>query len=192
MARDDSGAWRRRAAHLARASTHSDHYCKVWSSAKCPAMTSHSRHVVIRAATHTPPDLSPLRLADRGSVPTSVLSWHLAETTPRRMILLLGTVLFVVLGVAALLFAVAMDMPATVRSAPGAVNEAIARRFYDAVNDAVRTGDLSLLDHVAMMNAEHIADAVGTGCDLRCRVSALHQLDPALRLEIHDVLVDGD
>jgi predicted ester cyclase len=108
------------------------------------------------------------------------------------MILLLGTVLFVVLGVAALLFAVAMDMPATVRSAPGAVNEAIARRFYDAVNDAVRTGDLSFLDHVAVMNAEHLPGAVGPGCDLHCRVSALHQLDPALRLEVHDVLVDGD
>ena len=155
-------------------------------------MTSHSRRVAIRAATHTPPDLSPLRLADRGSVPTSVLSWHPAETTPRRMILLLGTVLFVVLGVAALLFAVAMDMPATVRSAPGAVNEAIARRFYDAVNDAVRTGDLSFLDHMAVTNTDHMAGEEGTGCDLRCRVSALHQLDPALRLEVDDVLVDVD
>jgi predicted ester cyclase len=105
------------------------------------------------------------------------------------MILLFGTVLFVVLGVAALLFAVAMDMPATVRSAPGAVNEAIARRFYEAVNDVVRTGDLSLLDHVA---ADHMAGAEGTGCDLRCRVSALHQLDPALRLQVDDVLVAGD
>ena len=94
------------------------------------------------------------------------------------MILLLGTVLFVVLGVAALLFAVAMDMPATVRSAPGAVNEAIARRFYAAVNDAVRTGDLSLLDQVAMTDIQtHMSGAEGPGCDLRCRVSALHQLD---------------
>jgi predicted ester cyclase len=108
------------------------------------------------------------------------------------MILLLGTVLFVALGVAALLFAVTMDIPTTVRSAPGAVNEAIARRFYDAVNDAVRTGDLSFLDHVAMTNTDHMAGAEGTECDLRCRVSALHQLDSTLRLEVDDVLVDGD
>ena len=155
-------------------------------------MTSHTRRVTIRAATHAPSDLAPPRPADPRSVPISAIGWHTAEGTPRRMILLLGTVLFVVLGVAALLFAVAMDMPATVRSAPGAVNEAIARRFYDAVNDAVRTGDLSFLDHVAVMNAEHLPGAVGPGCDLHCRVSALHQLDPALRLEVHDVLVDGD
>jgi len=108
------------------------------------------------------------------------------------MILLLGTVLFVVLGVASLLFAVAMDMPATARSAPGAVNEAIVRRFYDAVNDAVRTGDLSPLDHVAVTNSEQMSGVTGTGCDLRCRVSALHQLAPGLRLEVDDVLVDGD
>ena len=153
-------------------------------------MTSHTRRVTIRAATHAPSDLAPPRPADPRSVPISAIGWHTAEGTPRRMILLLGTVLFVVLGVAALLFAVAMDMPATVRSAPGAVNEAIARRFYDAVNDAVRTGDLSFLDHVAVMNAEHLPGAVGPRCDLHCRVSALHQLDPALRLEVHDGVVD--
>jgi len=106
-------------------------------------MTSHSRQVAIGAATHAPPDLRPLWPADPRSVPISGSSWQAAERTPRRMILLLGTVLCVVLGVAALLFAVAMDIPATVQSAPGTVNEAIARRFYDAVNDAVRTGDLS-------------------------------------------------
>ena len=37
-----------------------------------------------------------------------------------------------------------------------------------------------------------MAGAEGTGCDLQCRVSALHQLDPALRLQVDDVLADGD
>ena len=108
------------------------------------------------------------------------------------MVLLLGTVLFVVLGVSALVWTFVIDAPATAQSNPGAENEAIARRFYDAVNHAVRTGDLSLLDHVAVTNSEHRPGVVGTGCDLRCRVSALHQRDPGLRLKVDDVLVDGD
>jgi predicted ester cyclase len=108
------------------------------------------------------------------------------------MILLLGTVLFVFLGVSALVWAIVIDAPVAAQSNPGAENEAIARRFYDVVNDAVRTGDLSLLDHVVVTNSEQMPAAVGTGCDLRCRVSALHHLDPGLRLEVDDVLVDGD
>ena len=70
------------------------------------------------------------------------------------MILLLGTVLFVVLGVSALVWTIVIDAPAAAQSNPGAENEAIARRFYDAVNDAVRTGDLSLLDHVAVTDSD--------------------------------------
>jgi predicted ester cyclase len=146
----------------------------------------------IRAATHAPPDLRPLRLGNQGLVPASVLSQHAAETLPRRMILLLGTVLFVALGVIALFFAVVFETPAATLSAPGAVNEAIARQFYAAVNDAVRTGDLSLLDQVAMTDNDDLSDVKGPGCDLRCRVSALHQLDPDLHLAIDDVLVDED
>ena len=178
MAGSDSGAWRRRAAHLAWPITRSHHHRQVRSSAKRPAMTTDGRRVAIRAATHAPLDLRPLWPGDPRSVAISPLGWHAVEGTPRRTILLLGTVLFVVLGVAALLFAVAMDMPVTARSAPGAVNEAIARRFYDAVNDAVLTGELSFLDQMAVTNTDRMTRAEGTGCDLRCRVSALHQLDP--------------
>jgi hypothetical protein len=102
----------------------------------------------------------------------------------RRMVLLLGTILLGVLGGTALLLAVVIEVPATARADFVAENEAIARRFYAAVNDAVRTGDLALLDHVA--------DTAGTGCNLRCRVSALHRLAPDVRLRVEDLLVDGD
>ena len=79
------------------------------------------------------------------------------------MVLLLGTVLLVVLGGAALLLAVVIEVPATAQSDSGAENEAIARRFYAAVNDAVRTGDLSLLDHVAVTDTEYMPGVMGTG-----------------------------
>jgi predicted ester cyclase len=154
-------------------------------------MTSESRRDTIRAANHAPPDLRPRWLADPGSAPISATSRH-AERTPRPMTLLLGTVLFVVLGVSALVWTIVIDAPATAQSNPGAENEAIARRFYDAVNDAVRTGDLSLLGNVAVIDSEHMPGVMGTGCDLRCRVSALHHLDPGLRLQVDDLLVDGD
>jgi len=75
--------------------------------------------------------------------PRSVHRLHAPEKARQRTVLLLGTVLFVVLGVSALLWTIVIDAPATAQSNPGAENEAIARRFYDAVNDAVRTGDLS-------------------------------------------------
>ncbi len=101
-----------------------------------------------------------------------------------RIVLLLGTMLLGVLGGTALLLAVAIEIPATARADSVAENAAIARRFYAAVNDAVRTGDLSLLDQVA--------DTTGTGCDVRCRVSALHRLAPDVRLQVDDLLVDGD
>jgi len=71
-------------------------------------------------------------------------------------------------------------------------NEAIARRFYAAVNDAVRTGDLSLLDQVTVRNTDLMPDTAGSICDVRCRVSALHRLAPDVRLQVDDVLVDGD
>jgi mannose-6-phosphate isomerase-like protein (cupin superfamily) len=89
-----------------------------------------------------------------------------------------------IFGGTALLLAVVMEVPATARADSVAENKVIASRFYAAVNDAVRTGDLSLLDHVA--------DTAGTGCDVRCRVSALHRLAPDVRLQVDDLLVDGD
>jgi predicted ester cyclase len=113
-----------------------------------------------------------------------------AEGAPRK-VLLLGTALLVVLGATALLFAVVLEAPATARSNPGAENEAIVRQFYAAVNEAVRTGDLSLLDQVAT-DEDDRSGVAGTGCDLRCRVSALHRLDPDVRLRVDDLLVDGD
>jgi quercetin dioxygenase-like cupin family protein/predicted ester cyclase len=107
------------------------------------------------------------------------------------MVLLLVTVLFGVFGGAAILLALVTETPATARSDSGSEIEAIARRFYAAVNDAVRTGDLSLLDHVAVTNTDHMPDTAGTGCDVHCRVGALHRLAPDVRLQVDDVLVDG-
>jgi predicted ester cyclase len=106
--------------------------------------------------------------------------------------MLLGTLLLALLGGGALLLALITDVPATARSDSVAEQEAIVRRFYAAVNDAVRTGDLSLLDDVAVTHTDRMPGAAGTRCDLRCRVSALHRLDPDVRLRVDDVLVDGD
>ncbi|HZA92884.1 MAG TPA: ester cyclase, partial [Gemmatimonadales bacterium] len=106
--------------------------------------------------------------------------------------MLLGTVLLGVFGGAALFLAVAIEVPETARADAGAANEEIVRRFYAAVNDAVRTGDLSLLDHVAVTKKDQMPGAAGIECDVRCRVSALHRLDPDVRLQVDDMLVDGD
>jgi predicted ester cyclase len=106
--------------------------------------------------------------------------------------MLLGTLLLALLGGGALLLALITDVPATASSDSVAEQEAIVRRFYAAVNDAVRTGDLSLLDDVAVTHTDRMPGAAGTRCDLRCRVSALHRLDPDVRLRVDDVLVDGD
>jgi predicted ester cyclase len=67
-------------------------------------------------------------------------------------------------------------------------------RFYAAVNDAVQTGDLALLESVV---AAEVLDApagaaASSPCSLRCRVAALHHLAPHLRLAVDEVLVDGD
>ncbi len=124
--------------------------------------------------------------------PRSISRLYAAGKTRQRTILLLGTVLFVLLGGTALLFAAVAEAPATAQSDPGAENEAITRQFYAAVNDAVRTGDLSLLDHVAPSDRDDIPGVTGSGCDLRCRISALHRLDPDVRLRVDDVFVDED
>ena len=108
------------------------------------------------------------------------------------MPLLLGTLILFVLGGTALFLAVMIDAPATARANTGSENEAIARRFYAAINYAVRTGDLSLLDHVAETDGNGTQTAADIHCDLRCRVGALHRLAPDVRLEVDEVLVDGD
>ena len=132
------------------------------------------------------------RVASQRSDPRSVSRVPATEMSRPRVVLLLGTVLLAVLGGAALLLAVVIEVPATARADSATENEAIARRFYATVNDAVRTGDLSLLDQVTVTNTDHLPDSAGTGCDLHCRVSALHRLAPDVRLRVDDLLVDGD
>jgi predicted ester cyclase len=144
------------------------------------------------AATPASSDLMLPRVASQRLDPRSVGSAPATEMNRLRMILLLGAALLGVLGGTALLLAVVTEVPATARSDSVAENEAIARRFYAAVNDAVRTGDLSLLDHVMVAHTDHMPDTVETVCEVRCRVSALHRLAPDVRLQIDDLLVDGE
>ncbi len=155
-------------------------------------MMSAGHRGAMHTATQALPDLIPSRGTIQAPDPRLVHDLHAAGKSRQGMVLLLGTVLLVVLGVTALLFAVVTDAPAMARSNPGAQNEEIARQFYAAVNDAVRTGDLSLLDHVVVPDKDDISGAAGMACDLRCRVGALHRLDPDVRLQVDDLLVDGD
>src|SRR3954469_9983755 len=135
------------------------------------------------AATLAASDLMLPRVASYASDPRSVSRVSATEMSRPRVILLLGTLLLGVLGGAALLLAVVIDVPGTARADSVTENEAIARRFYATVNDAVRTGDLSLLDQV-VRTRDHSPDTAGTGCDVHCRVSALHRLAPDVRLQV--------
>ena len=60
--------------------------------------------------------------------------------------MLLATLLLTALGVTALLLAFAFDPPATANPNLCAGGETIARRYYTAINEAIGTGDLALLD----------------------------------------------
>ena len=144
------------------------------------------------AATPAASDLRRARVPSQVSHPRSVSRAPAIEMSRLRTVLLLGTALLGVLAGTALLLSVVIEVPATVRADSFAENEAIARRFYATVNDAVRTGDLSLLDQVTVRNTDPMSATAGTRCDVRCRVSALHQLAPDVRLQVDDVLVDGD
>ena len=146
----------------------------------------------MHAATQAPPNLRASRGTVQSPDPRSIHRLRAAGKTWQGTVLLLGTVLLGVLGGAALFLAVAIEVPETARADAGAENEEIVRRFYAAVNDAVRTGDLSLLDHVAVTKKDHMPGAAGIECDVRCRASALHRLDPDVRLQVDDMLVDRD
>jgi hypothetical protein len=107
--------------------------------------------------------------------------------------LLLGALLFTLLAAAAFALALVIEVPATASPILGADGEVIARRYYAAINEAIRTGDLSLLDGVAAPGAdEQRSDAMAAGCDLRCRVAALYRLAPDAQLVIDEVVADGD
>ena len=73
-----------------------------------------------------------------------------ADWTPRTF-LLLGTFILASLGATALLVAFMLEGTAFARASSGVDGEAVARRFYTAINDAVRTGDLSHLMNVRNM-----------------------------------------
>jgi predicted ester cyclase len=112
--------------------------------------------------------------------------------TPRPF-LLLWALLLTGLGATTLILAVVVDGPATAGSTHFAEGEVIVRRYYAAINDAIRTGDLTLLDGIATATESEIGtDAAPAGCGMRCRVAALHRLAPEMRLTIREVVADGN
>ncbi len=107
--------------------------------------------------------------------------------------MLAGTLLLAGLGVTALLFAFAFDAPAIANPTFGAGGEAIARRYYTAINEAIGAGDLALLDSVMEGGGgDRGPGTLAAGCALHCRVAALHRLAPDMRLVIEDIVADED
>ena len=107
--------------------------------------------------------------------------------------MLVGTLLLAGLGVTALLFAFAFDAPAIANPDFGAGGETIARRYYTAINEAIGTGDLALLDSVMVVDdGDQDLGTLVAGCDLRCRIVALHRLAPDARLVINELVTDAD
>ncbi len=107
--------------------------------------------------------------------------------------MLVGTLLLAGLGVTAILFAFAFDAPATANPTFGAGGETIARRHYTAINEAIATGDLAPLDSIMEDGGGNRGpDTLVAGCDLHCRVAALHRLAPDMRLVIDEVVADDD
>jgi hypothetical protein len=109
-----------------------------------------------------------------------------------RLVPLVTALIFAGLGAPTLLLGIVAEAPA--RAGVGGDREAVVHRFYAAINEAVRTGDMALLERVVAVESLAAAPADGgsSQCSLRCRVAALHQLAPQLHLTVNEVLVDGD
>lgn len=95
----------------------------------------------------------------------------------------------------ALLRASAALRDPTVSSGIAAANESVVRRFYDAVNDAIRTGDAAGLD--AVVAAELVDHGAAGGAasgrdELKARLARIHTAAPDMRLRVDAVATDGD
>src|SRR5215207_8952733 len=113
---------------------------------------------------------------------------------PRAPFLLLVLVLALATG------AVALAAGALLVSAPApttrdGANDAVVRRFYAAINEAIRAGDAAPLDALLAADfADHPAPADGTparAAVLRAAL-ALHAEDPDLQVEVETVAADGE
>ena len=96
----------------------------------------------------------------------------------------------------ALLGAATTLRPPPVATNPAGASRAVVHRFYDAVNDVLRTGDASALDAVV---AAYLVTHPGALPDthsglpgLERHLAALRASYPALRLTVEDLIVEGD
>ncbi len=72
-------------------------------------------------------------------------------------------------------------------------NVAIVRRFYDAVNAAIGTGDDAFLAEVMAPDVvDRTPGGDGGGGGLARHLATLHAVNPGLALVVDDVLADGD
>jgi hypothetical protein len=109
--------------------------------------------------------------------------------------LLPATILLSTLTAVSLLATAVSIQPAGPARATGAANLAAVRRFYDAVNDVIATGDAGSLTVVLSPDYREADDAGGLvpGRDpLERSLLALHETVPELRLQTMDLFGDGD
>ncbi len=113
-----------------------------------------------------------------------------------RRAMVLGITTTILLAIAAGSIAAALFMPVGPANALPATGSAeTVRRFYAAANDVIATGDQAPLHAVV---AQHFVDAeplpgVAPGIDgLATYLSALHEANPEMRLEVEEVVSAGD
>jgi predicted ester cyclase len=95
-------------------------------------------------------------------------------------------------GTCAVILALVLDLPALPGADASSDEEVTVRRYYAGINEAVRTGNLSLLDSVLAEEREGEPTTGSSPCPIRCQVATLHRLAPQSRLAIDEVTVAGD
>lgn len=112
----------------------------------------------------------------------------------RRPFLVPTLILAAVTAAALLLAAVVLPSPG-VASDPDLANAALVRRYYRAMNDVFRAGDIGAFDN--LMAADVVVSDVAPGAErgrlgLARRLLALRVAQPNLRVALEDVIADGD
>src|SRR4051812_14388821 len=93
-----------------------------------------------------------------------------AGSSTFRRLMFVGSWIVTLLGAAALLLAFVWDALAIDPSLDRAHVRSVVSQYYAQINEAIRTGDLSLLDSVAALDRGGLNGVVGPACELRCRV----------------------
>ena len=112
----------------------------------------------------------------------------------QRSTILLSTSLVFCLTAAALL-GLATQVRSPALAAPASEGGAVVHRFYDAVNDAIATGDATAFRAVVAPDLVEHDPIVGTGAGrdgLEAYLVSLHATAPDLRLAVEDVVAAGD